>query len=105
MKLKDGVRINSLKVETLLAMVIGKAIYAKYGDDFVITSVIDGEHMEGSLHYVGHAFDLRLPANSTTPVIIEELTTSLGGDFDVVLEETHIHIEYQPKEAYTDAKA
>lgn len=105
MQLKDGVRINGIKAETILALVIAKGIYAKYGDSFVVTSVSDGEHMEGSLHYVGHAFDCRLPAASTVKNILKELTQALGGDFDVVLETNHLHVEYQPKESYEHGSA
>jgi len=98
MKLKEGVSIAGLTVQALLGIVIAKTIYAKYGDEFVITSGADGEHMEGSLHYVGQAFDLRSPAASTRNNISKEMADALGADYDVVPEETHIHIEYQPKD-------
>lgn len=66
----------------------------------VVTSARDGEHMEGSLHYEGRAIDLRhrqMP-DGAKRLICDELIATLGSDWDVVLEDTHIHIEYDPDE-------
>ena len=76
----------------------------------IMTSGKDGSHMTGSLHYAGRACDIRLLTHPyyTTELIpnaawvyneslAEELQKKLGGDFDVVLERTHIHIELDPK--------
>ena len=64
----------------------------------VITSGVEGKHMPGSLHYVGKAFDFRI--RHVQPDCRIELTAALqaalGDEFDVILEEDHIHIEFQP---------
>lgn len=67
-----------------------------------ITSASDGEHMTGSKHYTGEAYDFR-----TRNVVggqiecarwVTRLREELGSNYDVVLESTHLHAEYDPKE-------
>jgi len=74
---------------------LSKAIAKK---EIVITAIFDGTHMSGSKHYTGNAFDMR--RNHYTPKELDTLLENLRGsllDFDVVLEATHIHVEYDPK--------
>ena len=65
----------------------------------VVTSVMDGKHRPGSLHYVGYAADLRTWAIESDHLaeFTQGLAEELGEEFDVVLEKDHIHIEFQPK--------
>lgn len=100
MKLKPGVRVQGLGPETALAMMITAAVYDQQQLTLTITSVVEGQHRRGSLHYVGAAFDCRLPPAEYLDGIVSTLDAYLGDDFDVVPEATHIHIEYQPKKAY-----
>lgn len=69
----------------------------------VITSIEDGQHMAGSKHYQGLAFDIRL-----NDVIFDherlraEVQLLCGLAFDVVHEnhgqpDDHLHVEYDPK--------
>lgn len=100
MELKAGVRILGLKPETLLGMRIVESVYEEFKKSLTITSVIEGKHSRGSLHYAGYAFDCRLPAGMTDYTnFVTGLKNALGSDFDVVLEKDHIHVEFQPKEA------
>jgi hypothetical protein len=62
------------------------------GGDLYITSIRDGNHMPGSLHYDGNAFDVSKGWFSK-----KSLKKVLGKDFDVVEHSTHFHIEYDPK--------
>jgi hypothetical protein len=65
----------------------------------VVTSASDGEHSRKSLHYVGHAVDLRtrhVPKHLHEQ-IRDRIAQDVGDQFDVVLEPTHIHVEWQPK--------
>lgn len=101
MFIKSGVRIYGIQPEVVLALFIARGVYEAFGesDRCVITSVADGKHSRGSLHYVGCAVDLRLP-HQQKGAITNALKAALGTDFDVVLEGSHIHVEFQPKEAY-----
>ncbi len=66
----------------------------------VITSASDGTHGPNSLHYKGKALDLRtnnIPRHAL-PALHADLKTALGAQFDVVLEDDHIHLEHDPKE-------
>ncbi len=99
MRLKAGVRVLGARPEAILAMQAAADVLRRHDVEFVITSVTDGRHSRGSAHYAGNAFDFRtrhlgpgLPAR-----VGAELTRALGGDYDVVLEATHIHVEYDPK--------
>ena len=97
--IKKGVRLHGIRPEILIALWIADYVYANHGHEVVLTSVIDGEHMRASIHYTGGAIDIRAP-DSSAESIRNEIHEALGDDFDVVLEGTHIHIEWQPKGAY-----
>lgn len=99
MQLKDSVIPTSLKPETLLAIIIVAEVYKLYGHTLTITSIADGKHSRQSLHYVGYAFDCRTKMLGGDEVydIAEEIRQRLTTDYDVVVEDTHLHIEYQPK--------
>lgn len=73
---------------------LGKLIklYHNNGLDFYITSVKEGNHSEGSFHYIGQAFDFR-----KQEVNINKIRGLLGPDWDVINEKTHFHAEYDPK--------
>jgi hypothetical protein len=94
--IKPGVRIRGLSPPALLAINIAAEVYRHVNEDFVITSVTDGDHKSGSLHHVGDAFDLRLPGNYSKAYIANEIQSRLGSSYDVVLERDHIHVEYDP---------
>jgi len=97
MRIKAGVEVAGLRPEALLAVLIASEVYRDYGEELVITSVVEGQHRRGSLHYVGQAVDFRLPRKAAASVIASTLANRLGADYDVILEPTHIHVEFQPK--------
>lgn len=105
MKIKPGVRVFGLRPELLLAVIAAETIYTQHGAEAIITSVIDGKHSKGSLHYSGCAIDLRINnlQESAIHVVHQKLIEALGVDFDVILEldKQHFHVELQPKEGYT----
>jgi hypothetical protein len=88
-----------MRPELGLALSIAQAVYAIHGSEFVITSVVEGEHKRASLHYTGCAADLRRPAIGAE-TLVARLTAALGDDFDVIFESDHIHVEFQPKAPY-----
>lgn len=96
-----GAKVNGLRPEALLGVMIVHTLFMEHGVDCVITEGTGGKHGEASLHYLGLAFDVRTWAfkgkKSMLNKVVKELKTRLGDQYDVVLHKTHLHIEYQPK--------
>lgn len=100
MRLKDGVIATAISPQVWYAIGVAEAVYAALGFVMVVTSLRDGTHHDGSLHYSGNAVDIRIRdiALTTVTKILDTLICCLDSwGFDVVLEKDHIHIEYQPK--------
>ena len=100
MSIKDGAEVNGLRVEMLVAWVTAEKVYSQLNVDCVLTEGTGGKHGVGSLHYVGLAIDLRTRNFLNTRIekeVADEIRERLGSQYDVVLEDDHIHIEYQPK--------
>lgn len=99
MKLKPGAVIDGITAKILHAMAAAEEVAVAHGHELVVTSGTDGKHMKGSLHYDGNAFDMRSWwwSDREKQVIRDEMAAKLGCDYDVVLERTHLHIEYDPK--------
>lgn len=101
MYIKNGVTLFTLKPQIVLAVFIADTVFRHYTNEkLCITSGDDGKHMEGSKHYTGEAVDIRRPKNfmfnNDIDMLVKDLATSLGEGYDVVLENFHIHIEYDP---------
>jgi len=79
-------------------MMVAERVYSDMGRECVITSLMDGTHMPTSLHYKGSAVDLRTNYfnNAQKRIATRRLKEELGGNYDVVLEHHHIHVEYDP---------
>ncbi len=100
MRIKEGAEINGLRAETLLAYIIADQVYTKYGIECVLTEGTGGKHGRASLHYVGLAIDIRtrnIESKDTQLLIAAEIRERLGDQYDVILEDTHCHLEHQPK--------
>lgn len=97
--IKNGVQLLGMQPQTLLAMVFAMGVCERHNTGFTITSVCDGKHARASLHYKGLAFDMRIRdmTGATKIDVFDELKRSLGEAYDVVLENDHIHCEYDPK--------
>lgn len=102
-RVKPGVRVGFLKGPAWFAYDVADQVYAAHGEaECVLTSGTEGRHSPGSLHYQGLAIDLRLPVVQTrSEPIRAEIAERLGGDFDVLLEALHIHIEFDVKVPYS----
>ena len=96
MRLKEGVRVAGVRPEIVLAMQVAEVVYQEHQSELVITSVTEGTHSPTSLHYSGAAFDCRI-WNVNPRAVRDSLADRLGEDYDVVLERTHLHVEFQPK--------
>lgn len=99
MHIKAGVKLIGAKPELLIGLMIVRDVFMKYNVDLTLTAITDGKHSRGSLHYAGYAADLRTRdiAKELIPKIIEDSKISLGDEFDIIFESTHIHLEWQPK--------
>lgn len=100
MKFKKGVKVYGVRPELLLAIMVAEKVYEKNSLEFTITSINDGKHSRNSLHPFGFAFDLRTRhiAPDRQHMIRDEIANSLTDEYDVVLEDDHIHLEYDRKE-------
>ncbi len=96
MLLKSGVDISRLERNTRRSLYKVALIFSEARELFIITSTYEGNHGEGSLHYANQAYDVRIPDDSKLR-IFAQIQAALGENFDVVLERTHFHIEYDPK--------
>jgi hypothetical protein len=103
--LKPGVRVAGLRPGILIAVVAAERVCVEMGVDCVITACVDGVHQAGSLHYCGLAVDLRSrdfrPGDADKAVA--RFRQCLGADYDVALENDHIHIEFDQKQPLTHA--
>lgn len=98
--IKTGVDLRGMQPQMAVAFCIAQGIFERHAKECVITSCSDGKHGPNSLHYKGKALDLRtrhLRPEQVHPVFLE-LRTALGPQFDVVLEDDHMHLEFDPKE-------
>lgn len=90
------VRLNGVQPPMLLGALIVSGVFEKFGADAIITSATDGKHSVGSLHYAGLALDFRIRhiQASKHHDLVAACKRALGPEFDVVLEGTHLHVEY-----------
>ena len=98
----NGARIHGLRPEMVVALIVIRDAFFDAGENCVITSGIEGRHGRASLHLVGAALDFRtggMPRELASE-IATEIREGLGLDFDVVVERTHLHVEWQPKQGY-----
>lgn len=96
---KPGVMISiTVQPEILRAIDVVSKVYASFATPCVVTSLCEGKHSSGSKHYQGLAADFR--TRNVKPDRLDELVKTvrylLGKDYDVVLESTHLHVEFDP---------
>ena len=103
---KHDVRSDGIQPEGAYIVIVAHRVWQRYlRRDLTVTSITDGAHSVNSLHYQGLAVDLRIKDDETglpfegrqQLVAVRELRRHLGSAYDVVLEPTHIHVEYDPK--------
>jgi hypothetical protein len=97
----EGVSLNGIKI-----IVAANEVWRDCGfPHATVTAITDGKHMAGSRHYSGDAADIRTRddaggdqwAPQIKAMLRDALKNKLGKDFDVVVEGSHIHAEYDPK--------
>lgn len=75
------------------------------GLEYEISSGIEGDHMVGSLHYIGHACDWAirsLVVGNQGSKLALRCNDHLGDDYDILWndEKKVLHSEWQPKHSY-----
>jgi len=98
MRVGSNVRLQGIRPELLLALMIVQDMCNSMGSIFVVTAILNGPHMRNSLHYTGAAVDFVTSLDGGRAEFVEELRGRLGLLYDVIDEVDHIHIEYQPHE-------
>ena len=88
------IRIESILhiLDDISEKMLGRAV--------IITAGREGLHSKTSLHYKGRAIDIRIndiPDYVQVVAYRDAIKEALGSGYDVVLETTHIHIEWDPK--------
>lgn len=100
MRLKNDSVMPGTGIGLMLAILTAHHVYSLYNIELTITSLNDSTHSATSLHYADQAVDLRIrniPASIGAGTIADEIRQRLNKHYDVILEERHIHIEYQPR--------
>lgn len=101
MEVKKGVDVTGLHPMMLLSIIIINDLFREIvGAEAIITSGREGKHSHASFHYSGLALDWRTRHLDPTQVqiAVREMKKKLEPmGFDVILESSHIHVEYQPK--------
>jgi len=98
--LKDALGEKGIQPEMVLGALVVYSVFNEEGFTCTITSCMDGVHKQGSLHYKGQALDFRtrhVVDEEALLDIVQAIKFALGEEFDVVLEEDHLHVEYDPK--------
>lgn len=97
MFIHPDVKAHGMSTNLLLALYIADQLWKEiFDEELVLRHVCNGRHSVGSLHYIGNAADLRTWGIDAELACVE-LRKRLGSEYDVILEDDHIHIEYQPK--------
>lgn len=99
MKFKPGVQSYIAVSEKIWTIVpILETICKEFEVELVVTSLCDGYHSRRSKHYKGNAMDIRTRDlfELDKDKFRQKIQNALSDDYDVVLESTHLHIEYDP---------
>jgi len=97
--IRNGYRYDpiGLKPEILDAKPIIAQVYQEFHRPVIWTAGVNGSHSRNSIHYMGLALDVwTSPDWSDGKDITGIIRVRLGERYDVVYENDHIHIEYQP---------
>lgn len=100
MMVKKGISICGLRPELLFGMMIANEVFENMDELLVITEVVARRSQTWSYHPAGFAFDCRLPEEENVDVLGAVLRESLGEEWDVVVENNHIHVEYEVRRAH-----
>ena len=95
----DGVRVQGIKPEMLVVLMVAEGVYREHDANCVVTSCVDSAHGTKSLHPFGYAVDLRTwnVPEKQAGAVAGKIKARLSVEYDVVLEDDHIHVEFDPR--------
>ncbi len=98
LQFKEGVKLTITKAVNELLQA-GVLAFSSVNKPCVVTSGRDGQHQVNSKHYTDAALDFRIfhLQGNELDTVVQALKRTLGQDFDVVIEPSHLHLEYDPK--------
>ena len=96
----ESVNLTGLSTKMHFAFGVAASIFLQFDKPMVITLANDGGHRNNSQHNRGDAIDIdtHLLTDSEALAMTHVISLMLGEDFDVMLEPTHLCIEYEPNE-------
>lgn len=101
--LKDCVVPGSPQTAMTLMLMVTQQVCAEYDAPHIITSLADGVHSKKSLHAWDRALDLRIRDPQSGSAFFDDvhaaadaIQSRLGSCFDVIVEPTHLHLEFDP---------
>lgn len=107
LKFKKGVKVVGIRPEMMIFLIVALGVADDAGlAELWVTSVVEGKHRRGSLHFIGQGIDLRNRESTGelkrwpkkfTERFARTLRNRLTSEYDVVVSETNIHGEFQPK--------
>jgi len=99
---KKGVSLRGLQPPMLIGLNVVALVFMEvFGKDTIITCGTEGRHGKSSKHYTGYALDFRTRhlKEEFRLELRNEVWVSLGAEFDIVLHKSHLHVEFDPKNA------
>ena len=98
-QLKRGIDLANLTPQMALAATVVASIYREdFKANLVVTSGRDGDHTHLP-HYLGYALDFRtrhlVPGDRAC--VQGRVQSALGDQYDVILEDDHLHVEFDPR--------
>ncbi len=100
-QLKKGVSLIGLQPQMALVLLVADQVFTAAGYPTILTSGTESKHGKSSKHFIGYALDFRTARVGIdldeAKILAGELRRCLGREFDVVTEDDHIHIEFDPK--------
>lgn len=96
---KDGVSLVGMQPEALRGIDGCLNVFHARGLRMTLTSCRDGVHSAHSHHYKGLAWDIRVwDIENQIDDVCEEIRARVGPDYQVINEEDHIHVEFDPRQ-------
>lgn len=98
LRFKEGVFLKGLQPEMLIAIDLCLLTFNEMALTMTLTSCRDGKHSDYSHHYKGLGIDIRVwDIKNRIDSVCERLRERLGPEYQVINEEDHIHVEYDPR--------